>query len=326
MNATTDPASEVGRYLEQVRAALADLPAEEREELLEDLPDHLALVLAEQNGTLRERLGPPEAYAVELRTAAGVSGPQVSQGRVSRVARVEQRFRPHLRRLDLWIGPVFGYPRAADLLRAVRPGWWVLRGYLVGLVVLLATDVLPGHEMLPPPDPGFLAWLLVIGACVVGSVRLGQVTPRLPDLGRMALTGGTLLLLFIVLVNFGGDGDSDSGGTSYYRARPGPGPVPVRQRRQAAERGAALRPGRQPGAGRQPVALPEEPDGAAGQPRPVPVRLSAVRRGDTGPGRRRRAVGAAEPEPGAGPDQPGQPRPGQPDAGNELRSAGRTRA
>lgn len=45
---------EVEQYVYAVREALADLPAAEREELLEDLPDHLAEVAAEGEATLRE--------------------------------------------------------------------------------------------------------------------------------------------------------------------------------------------------------------------------------------------------------------------------------
>ena len=50
---------EIDYYYERVAAALADLPQEARDELLEDLPAHFAEVLAEQGGPLVERLGPP---------------------------------------------------------------------------------------------------------------------------------------------------------------------------------------------------------------------------------------------------------------------------
>ena len=51
--------TEVARYLDGVRAALADLPDDVRLELLEDEPAHLAEVLGEGNGSLEERLGRP---------------------------------------------------------------------------------------------------------------------------------------------------------------------------------------------------------------------------------------------------------------------------
>ena len=62
---------EVARYGAAVRAALADLAPDEREELLEDLEDHLAEVAAEPGASLTDRLGDPERYAGELRAAFG---------------------------------------------------------------------------------------------------------------------------------------------------------------------------------------------------------------------------------------------------------------
>ena len=56
---------------------LGDLPRKQRDELLEDLQQHLAEVGAEGEGSLTDQLGPPEAYAAELRSAARLrpSGP-----------------------------------------------------------------------------------------------------------------------------------------------------------------------------------------------------------------------------------------------------------
>lgn len=68
------PAAE--EYLDGVRAALADLPAPEVAEILDDVRAHLAELTAELGGevdtdALTARLGPPSAYAGELRAAAG---------------------------------------------------------------------------------------------------------------------------------------------------------------------------------------------------------------------------------------------------------------
>jgi hypothetical protein len=68
------PAAE--EYLDGVRAALADLPAPEVAEILDDVRAHLADLTAELGGeadvaALTARLGPPSAYAAELRAAAG---------------------------------------------------------------------------------------------------------------------------------------------------------------------------------------------------------------------------------------------------------------
>lgn len=56
-------------YLERVRAALADLPADEVADIIEDVEPHLAEIDAEGD-SLVERLGEPEVYAAELRAAA----------------------------------------------------------------------------------------------------------------------------------------------------------------------------------------------------------------------------------------------------------------
>lgn len=74
MNSTLTGA--VAIYLAQVRAELSDLPPGELEDVLEDVSGHLTEVAAEFEAeptiaTLQERLGTPQQYADELRTAAG---------------------------------------------------------------------------------------------------------------------------------------------------------------------------------------------------------------------------------------------------------------
>src|SRR5437660_9913463 len=64
-------ANDVASYASAVRTALAPLPDAERESLLEDLENHLAEVASESDLSLQERLGPPEDYAAELRSAYG---------------------------------------------------------------------------------------------------------------------------------------------------------------------------------------------------------------------------------------------------------------
>lgn len=191
---------EIVRYLDGVRAALADLPADVRDDLLEDEPAHLAEVLAEGTGTLEQRLGIPEAYAAELRAAAGLAPPTGARS-ASTPSAALVRLRSGLRRADLAIGPIFGYERAADLLRLLRPGWWVLRGYLVGLVILNGIGGGDNASFLPFFGSEAWAWVVVVGICVVASVRLGQLMPRLRQWHRWAIGAGTVLLLFLALVD-----------------------------------------------------------------------------------------------------------------------------
>ncbi|MHA6625847.1 HAAS signaling domain-containing protein [Pseudonocardia sichuanensis] len=73
-------------YLDGVRGALADLPAPEVAEILDDVRAHLADLTAELGAdadaaALTDRLGPPRAYASELRAAAGYpAAPEQVQG------------------------------------------------------------------------------------------------------------------------------------------------------------------------------------------------------------------------------------------------------
>jgi hypothetical protein len=203
MTTTIDPA--VADYLRRVRAALADLPTDTREELLEEEPAHLADVLAENSDGLEDRLGQPEAYAAELRAAAGLP-PATGAARAPAVALdLLRRGRVALARVDRAGGSLVGYDRLADLLLLLRPGWWVLRGYLVGLLLLRATG---GERMsrLLPVDMGdldALVWLTAVGACVVASVRLGRLTPRFAPWGRWALGASAALIVLLALGNVG---------------------------------------------------------------------------------------------------------------------------
>lgn len=199
MTITGTAEAEIARYLTGVRAALADLPEDVREELLEDEPAHLAEVLAEGDGPLDARLGPPERYAAELRTAAGLATP-AARSSVDSAAAVVVRLRERMRRADTTIGPVLGYAHASELLRLLRPGWWILRGYLAGLLILNEFGDSSVARFVPFYGSQSWAWLLVVGVCVLASVRLGQATPRLGRPWRWGLVGGGLFLVFLALV------------------------------------------------------------------------------------------------------------------------------
>ena len=85
--ADSKQAVDVATYGAAVRAALAlqtSLAESERESLLEDLEDHLAEVAGESDVPLQERLGKPDAYAAELRSAyAGGAAACTTSGRAA---------------------------------------------------------------------------------------------------------------------------------------------------------------------------------------------------------------------------------------------------
>lgn len=73
----------VRSYLARVRTALADLPDAEVEEILEDVRPHLLEIageLGEDDGieAMSERIGTPESYAAELRSAGDYPAPPAS--------------------------------------------------------------------------------------------------------------------------------------------------------------------------------------------------------------------------------------------------------
>jgi hypothetical protein len=199
---TVDMEQEIAQYVARVRAALADLPPAVRDELLEDLPEHLAEVAAEHPGTpLAQRLGPPEAYAVELRTAAGIAASDAAPNLDQRLAVVTGRIREQLRALDRRIGPVIGYQRGSEFLRLLGPAWWVLRGYLFAMLI---ANMLSENRsgMLPRLGDSLLAALLLLTASVGGSIWLGRrgtPTGRGP---RWALHGATAVLVLFAIGAF----------------------------------------------------------------------------------------------------------------------------
>lgn len=127
MNSTVS--TEVRDYVVAVRAALSDLPAEDVEEFTTGMEADLAERLAEPGeGTLRDRLGDPEAYAAELRAAAGLP-PRV----VGPAAK-----KPAGQRLSEWWDRTSGQVLTAmPWLRELRPIWWAVRGFSLAFVPAL---------------------------------------------------------------------------------------------------------------------------------------------------------------------------------------------
>ena len=148
-------------YIAAVRSLLGDLPAGEREELLEDLAAHLAELAAEPGLSLQERLGPPSAYAVEFVASAGLSA---HTGAISDPE------------------PPVPTPQPA-WLADFRPTWWALRPFVVAAAVVLVVD--------RKIDAGLPRLLFVVLGGVVAagvaawSTRLGRAGGR----GNLAWTG-----------------------------------------------------------------------------------------------------------------------------------------
>ncbi|MDG4821009.1 hypothetical protein O7635_03970 [Asanoa sp. WMMD1127] len=204
--------AEQAAYLDAVRRALTDLDPQARDELLEDLPEHLAEVAAEGEGTLAERLGPPEAYAAELRAAAGLGTARAARGFDDRLAAASRTARGALGRADRKLGPVVGYGRASEFLRLLRPAWWVLRGYLVAMLITVMTTG-GGFGLLPRLGGSTLAAVLLLAVCVLASIWLGRREPTLRPVPRAGIALAGVGLFIFGAVGFGeadrGPGDRE---------------------------------------------------------------------------------------------------------------------
>lgn len=130
---TSTVAPEIAAFASAVRAALADLPAEEVDDLTEGLEADLAESMAED---LRRTLPDPVAYAVELRLAAGLPRrtEQPPRGAFSRLAAVWQSARVEIAEaLDR--NPSLG--EFASFAGALRPAWWVLRALIAAWLLAM---------------------------------------------------------------------------------------------------------------------------------------------------------------------------------------------
>ncbi|HUP17534.1 MAG TPA: hypothetical protein VM848_15980 [Acidimicrobiia bacterium] len=151
MNTTLSP--EATAYLDAVRDRLKGLPVEETDELVTDLEQHLVELMAEDTGPLVERLGSPQEYAIELVASAGWPTTQ-ARSPVS-LTRVFSGWKAHMASsavLRWW----------SQHWPAYRPGWWIGRALLIGLILAAVNG------------SGRPAHLLWIAPLAIASVAAGR--------------------------------------------------------------------------------------------------------------------------------------------------------
>ena len=167
MPVNLDARPEVAAFVAEVRARLADLPPEERQELTDGLEADLCDLVAEAGP---EALGDPDAYTRELRAAAGLDPVTVrvaGHGRPlgERVARLLDA--SHAR----WDRAVGGLPgRPWEFVQTLRPLWWVTRAWVA---VELLDLWFGGAPYAYVPRVGSLGLVLTVLA-VVASVQVGR--------------------------------------------------------------------------------------------------------------------------------------------------------
>jgi hypothetical protein len=192
--ASNDQASDVATYAASVRAALSDLPPDQAEVLLEDLEDHLREVASEAGGPLAERLGQPEQYAQELLAAYGAVG---GTHKAHDAALGDLKLAIRRVTTSAWVGQVRAF------LPELRPAWWVLRAYL--LVLILMAVFSRNYNLHPIPNPFSSRGLLEIiaaGIAIVLSVRLGRRNRPLAKGGRLLAIGANVLIALLAVPVF----------------------------------------------------------------------------------------------------------------------------
>lgn len=195
MSITDTPlGSDVADFAARVRAELADLAPDQVDDLTDGLEADLAEAWADRltrscdgatrsdgpSGTANDAtalFGPPAAYAAELRAAAGLD-PRVVRRRPGLRGRVgalvtapwrgavsrAQRLLARLRSTRWW-------PPVEDLLVALRPMWWVLRGWIVAHLLLQVSGIERNGPWWVPET--FVGWVVLVAA-VVASAQWGR--------------------------------------------------------------------------------------------------------------------------------------------------------
>jgi len=179
VSATALP-SDVEIYLARVRAALADVPPEERDELLAEVESSLYETASETDGPVSARLGPAEEFAAELRAAAGLHGESSTSLRDTLRGLVAN---PRVR-------------AAGAVLKELAPIWWVARGYIAVAAIALAFDTRWSWSYRAVPIVGgTMGGLTLIALAIVASIALGLWARHRGALGRPLLALDAVALL-----------------------------------------------------------------------------------------------------------------------------------
>ncbi|MBD9697958.1 hypothetical protein IGS67_00380 [Flavimobilis sp. GY10621] len=177
---TLDP---VVAYAAAVRDHLADLGPEVLDDLTGGLEADLAESLADALGgaaptdtDLTARFGAAQAYAAELRESAGLPPAGSTRRRPTIAERLTRTGHAWARGLDALPGGA----QTRDFLLALRPVWWVLRGWALMILVGASFDLVLGAYAISPLPPQTLQSWVLTGAAIVLSVQLGRGAWTLP--------------------------------------------------------------------------------------------------------------------------------------------------
>lgn len=201
---TSTVTPEIQRFADGVRAALADLPAEEVDDLTEGLEADLAESLAED---LRRTLPDPASYAAELRLAAGLPGRQAvpETGRVHGLVEALRDTREDVL-VAIRRNPALG--SVLDLLSELRPAWWIVRAWLATWLVASFFGLERGYWF------DGASWL-VLAAFVTVSVQWGRGRWGFPGVRGLVVIGNVVAAVVLLPVLSAADGWGGSYGIGF---------------------------------------------------------------------------------------------------------------
>ena len=184
--------ADVTSYVAAVRAELADLEPDVIEELTGGLEADLTELAAESDTALADRVGAPDAYAAELRAAAGLESPHSRRSPLRAVPRrTGANLREAVESATRSLGSHRSWAQLREFLVVLIPAWWVLRAWVAYVLVERLFTGEP-YGALPA---GLEGWLVLV-ALVVLSVQLGRESDRSPRwLGRAVLVGNLAALV-----------------------------------------------------------------------------------------------------------------------------------
>ncbi|QGQ20134.1 hypothetical protein GC089_14110 [Cellulomonas sp. JZ18] len=182
-------ARDVADYAARVRSALADLEPDQVDDLTDGLEANLTDALADDgrthHGGLADEFGPPDAYAAELRSAAGLAPAAAREGAARAAVTAPWRaVRELCRAVLVRLRSTRWFPGVEDLALALRPAWWVLRGWTVAHLLLQLTSVEPYPAFWLPST--FAGWVVLVVA-VVASAQWGRGRWRAGPRGQAVL-------------------------------------------------------------------------------------------------------------------------------------------
>jgi hypothetical protein len=196
MSTTTGLPPSVAAYLDALRAELADLAPEERDDLLSEVEPSLLEAAAEGNEPVAARLGPAADFAADLRASAGLPpAPRPAPARTGLAAWL----------LDLARRPAV--VRTVAVLRELAPVWWVARAYVA--VAMLAIVLGEGAQTVGewsrypevPRVGGPVIGVVVLALALVASIAAGLAARRGRARGRArgAFLAANLLLAALAI-------------------------------------------------------------------------------------------------------------------------------